>query len=229
MDKYEEAITKWQGQKLVTESDYKAALSDFETLFAYHSGKLDNNSVTFSDTREIFEQGTVSDYTGFVSTLREIWNYKKCCDLIRMRLCEGRALSVDLTIDFFETLAQGLDDVSLEQPLPDDKERLKDVIDEVCAYEGTRVLKAGTYLHAATMYLAPFGNYSGRVARVIQNYYLMTRSHPPIIVYSFDKDIYEDCIERFAEMEELNPLYKFLQYETEKLWVKSNSYFESVV
>ncbi len=229
MDKYERAIDRWRNQSLLTEGDYANALAEFEILFSYHSGHLDNEGVTFSDTRDIFLEGTVSDYSGPVSTLREIWNYKRGCELLRNRLCEGRPMSVDLCCDLFETLAQGMEDAELERPLPDDKDRLRDVLEEVGAYTGDRILKAGTYLHAAINYLGTFGHYSACISRMLLNYYLMSRNHPPIVIYSFDGDIYRDCLTRFSELEELGPLYKFFQYETEKLWSKSEKMFENAV
>lgn len=227
MNKYEKAIEGWREKTLRTEADYAGALAEFEVLFSYHSGRLDNERITFSDTREIFLSGTVSDYTGPVSVVEEIWNHKKCCELVRTRLCEGRELSLELACDLFETLALGMEDSGIERPLPDDKERLREVLEEVGAYTGDRVLKAGAYLHAAVIYLAPFGVYSARISRLLLNYYLMMRSHPPLVIYSFDGDIYRDCLERFTELEELTPLYKFLQYETEKFWSRSEQLLQS--
>ena len=43
---------------------------------AYHSAKIENNAVTFNDTREIFEHDSVIQYTGDLRTLFEIRNSK---------------------------------------------------------------------------------------------------------------------------------------------------------
>lgn len=53
------------------------------------------------------------------------------------------------------------------------------------------------------------------------NYYLMTHSHPPLVVYEEDKRMYYECLQKYDEAEELNPLYKFFKYETEKTWRKA--------
>ena len=53
------------------------------------------------------------------------------------------------------------------------------------------------------------------------NYYLMTHDHPPLIVYDEDKLIYYECLQKYDEAEEINPLYEFLKYETEKTWEKA--------
>ncbi len=219
MQQYEQAVAAWQA-RAAGQADLPR---DFEILFAYHSGRLEDRRITFSDTREIFCSGTVSDYTGPVSVLNEVVNLKRCCELLRCRLKEGRALNLALALELYERLTLGMEDGQLEQPLPDDKARLHEVLEEVCAYTGDLVLKAGTYLHAASACLAPFGRYSAQIARLLLNYYLLRRGHPPVLIYSFDGEIYRECLDRFVELEELTPLYKFLQYETEKFWVRADS------
>jgi hypothetical protein len=46
----------------------------------------------------------------------------------------------------------------------------------------------------------------------------MTHNHPPLIVYEKDKSLYYDCLRKYDEDEEIAPLEKFLEYETEKTW-----------
>ena len=52
------------------------ALSVHSISFAYHSGKIENENVTYHDTREIFEHDGVTSYTGDLRTLYEIRNAK---------------------------------------------------------------------------------------------------------------------------------------------------------
>lgn len=229
MEKYEQAVYNWRMHDPQTEGEYLRLLADFTVLFSYHSARLECDAVTFSDTRDIFLTERVCDYSGEISVLQEILNHKRCWELICARLSEGRSLSVELAQTLYEQLSCGMADSGQEQPLPDDKERLRELLEEVNAYKGDRTLKAATYLHAAVVYLAPFGRYSGKIARLLMNFYLLSHGHPPIVVYSFDGDLYRECLERFTELEELNPLYKFFQYELERLWLRSDSMFESVV
>ena len=49
----------------------------------------------------------------------------------------------------------------------------------------------------------------------------MTHDHPPLIIYDEDKRIYYACLQKYDEAEELNSLYEFLKYETEKTWKKA--------
>lgn len=47
----------------------------------------------------------------------------------------------------------------------------------------------------------------------------MINNHPSIVAYSGDKVLYYECLQKYdknEEIEEVNPLYEFLQYEAEK-------------
>lgn len=58
--------------------DIDGALCSFRILFAYHSGKIENEAITYHDTREIFENGKVSGYTCDPRALFEQQNQRLC-------------------------------------------------------------------------------------------------------------------------------------------------------
>ena len=97
---------------------------------------------------------------------------------------------------------------------------MKELISEVNKYEGKDVLKAAAYFHARFEFIHPFADGNGRVGRTLMNYYLMTHDHPPIVIYDEDKKIYYECLQKYDETEEIDTLYEFLIYETEKTWEK---------
>jgi Fic family protein len=98
---------------------------------------------------------------------------------------------------------------------------LAELITEVKAYEGQDVLKAATYLHARFEFIHPFADGNGRVGRTLLNYYLMTKNHPPLILYDEDQRMYYECLQKYDEAEDLDSLYEFFRYETEKTWKKA--------
>lgn len=61
---YQEIRAFWRAKPFSTEAAFDTALSRFRILFAYHSGKLENRSITYQDTREIFEKGRVTGFAG---------------------------------------------------------------------------------------------------------------------------------------------------------------------
>ena len=64
MTAYEKTLAYWQSRKIATDAQLAEALNGHGIAFAYHSGKLENDKITYNDTREIFEHDGVSSYTG---------------------------------------------------------------------------------------------------------------------------------------------------------------------
>ncbi len=77
MGGYEKALELWRCKNITTDAELAEVLNVFGIAFAYHSGKIENDNVTYNDTREIFEHDGVTAYTGDLRTLFEIRNAKK--------------------------------------------------------------------------------------------------------------------------------------------------------
>ena len=60
MHNYLEIIAYWQQQNIDSIPKLEQALNNFNILFAYNSGVIENPSITYHDTREIFENGKVN-------------------------------------------------------------------------------------------------------------------------------------------------------------------------
>ena len=75
-------------------NDFEKKLYDFKIIFAYHSGKIENNKITFHDTRDIFENGKVTGYTGDLKTLFEIENQKTCYEFLKPYILEKKDLDI---------------------------------------------------------------------------------------------------------------------------------------
>lgn len=74
MGTYEQAIVLWRGYGIQTAADLDRCLGSFRILFAYHSGRIENEEITYHDTRDIFEKGRVHHFTGNPRTLFEQQN-----------------------------------------------------------------------------------------------------------------------------------------------------------
>lgn len=64
MNQYDQVVKKWKEWGIRTTADLELRLDSFRILFAYHSGKIENDEINYHDTREIFENGIVTGYTG---------------------------------------------------------------------------------------------------------------------------------------------------------------------
>ena len=71
---YDEIIASWHEKKIRTAADIALEMNGNGAAFIYHSAKIENDSITYHDTREIFDHGGVTSYTGDVRSLFEIQN-----------------------------------------------------------------------------------------------------------------------------------------------------------
>ena len=61
---YSKICDWWKHQRIQNATELSAILSSYGIHFAYHSGKIENASITYYDTREIITNDTVTGYTG---------------------------------------------------------------------------------------------------------------------------------------------------------------------
>ena len=83
MEQYHAALKTWQEWGICSVNDLELRLDSFRILFAYHSGKIENEEITYQDTREIFENGKVVGYTGDPRALFELQNQKVCYEALQ--------------------------------------------------------------------------------------------------------------------------------------------------
>lgn len=64
LEKYRKVLKLWQSYQINLAEDLDKYLDSFRILFAYHSGKIENDEINYYDTREIFESGKVINFSG---------------------------------------------------------------------------------------------------------------------------------------------------------------------
>lgn len=107
----EDIITTWRGHHIRTEADIDTYLADYRVLFAYHSNSIEGAGVDLHQTREIFENGRVIDYTGDLRSLFEAQNQKTCYDWLLPKLATKEGLTPDIILGVHERLLHGCFDV----------------------------------------------------------------------------------------------------------------------
>lgn len=249
MEQYNRIVEIWQSHKIISFADLDRHLESFRILFAYHSGKIENDEITYNNTREIFDTGRVNNFSGDPRALFEQQNQKLCFELIKSRAISKESISIELIKEVHAALAGGTYGEHMyiengERPgefkkhdyvtgvnqvgsaSKNIKSDLSDLVEEINEYDGKDVLKAATYFHARFEFIHPFSDGNGRVGRTIINFYLMTHNHPPFIVYDEDKQMYYECLQKYDDDELLEPLYEFFKYEIEKTWKDT---FETII
>ena len=244
MNKYDEIVSMWQGWRIESAANLDQRLENFRILFAFHSGKIENEDITYHDTREIFENGRAVNFTGDPRALFEQKNQKICYELLKHKIIERQSLTVPLVLEIHEVLTIGTYD---ERRFVDRGERpgtfkkhdyviwreetgsppanvpgdIAALLDEVQSYNGNELLKAAAYFHLRFEYIHPFADGNGRTGRTLLNYYLMSHNHPPLIIYEEDKIEYYTALEAYDKTEEIVPMYDFLNRELERTWEKT--------
>jgi Fic family protein len=242
MTNYEMAVALWQAKKVDTDAELAEALNGHSIAFAYHSGKIENNQVTYNDTREIFEHDGVVNYTGDLRTLYEIRNAKDANELLLTSFNDRRELDEQLLKEFQKCLTHNTYDARRwqlgERPgeykkhdyvtgkneigaAPEDvQEEVAELLDELTDIPDDKALTAAAYFHAKIENIHPFADGNGRTGRLARNYFLLLHKHPPIVIHEEDRKDYYAALEAWDEQQELAPLVDFLQAQTAKTWAK---------
>ena len=170
MDRYEEAVALWQRKGITNGAELAEAMNSLSIAFAYHSGKIENEKITYHDTREIFEHDGVTAYTGDLRTLFEIRNAKDANELLLDAFNERRPLDEALLKEFQFRLTQNTYDTRRwqlgERPgefkkhdfvtgkgeigaSPEEvRAELGELLAKLSGVPGTKVLTAAAYFHA---------------------------------------------------------------------------------
>ena len=242
MNRYEIALALWQRKQVKTDAELAEALNGHSISFAYHSGNLENDRITYNDTREIFEHDGVTSYTGDLRTLFEIRNAKEANELFLVSFNERRPIDESLVKDYQFRLTQNTYDTRRyqlgERPgeyklhdyvtgkeeigaAPEDvAEEIEELLAEIQDISDNTVLTAAAYFHAKFENIHPFADGNGRTGRLTMNYFLVMNNHPPITIHQEDRKDYYAALEAWDERQELEQMEVFLGEQTVKTWKK---------
>lgn len=242
MADYEKIVALWQLKKISTDAELAEALNGHSIAFAYHSGRIENEKITYNDTREIFDHDGVTDYTGDLKTLFEIRNAKAANELFLTAFAQKRPLDEGfikdlqkaLTLNSYDTRRYQLGERPGEYKhhdyvtgraeigaSPEDvAEELEELVAELQELAGKDPLTAAAYFHVKFENIHPFADGNGRTGRLAMNYLLVSHDHPPIIIHEEDKKAYYSALEAWDERQELEPMQSFLQAQAVKTWEK---------
>lgn len=242
MTDYEKAVSLWRQKRITNDAELAEALNSNSIAFAYHSGKIENENITYHDTREIFEHDGVTNYTGDLRTLFEIRNAKEANELLLSSFNLRRALDESLIKEFQYQLTNNTYDTRRwqlgERPgeykqhdfvtgrnevgaAPEDvQEELTELLEELVDVPDDKIITAAAYFHAKFENIHPFADGNGRTGRIAMNYYLLLHDHPPVIIHEEDRKAYYDALEAWDSRQDLSPLVNYLKAQTAKTWKK---------
>lgn len=223
MELYKKAIELWQKKNITTDAELAEALNSHSIAFAYNSGKIENENITYHDTREIFEHDGVTAYTGDLRTLFEIRNAKNANELFLTAFNEKRPLDETFLLELQKCLTENTYDTRrwrLGERPEDARDEVLELLEELKDIKDKDALTAAAYFHAKLENIHPFADGNGRTGRLIMNYFLVIHNHPPIVIYAEDRKDYYDALESWDSQQKLDLLCDFLKHQTEKTWEK---------
>ena len=209
MTNYEKAVMLWKRKRISSDAELAEALNGHSIAFAYHSGKIENDRITYNDTREIFDHDGVTSYTGDLRTLFEIRNAREANELLLTVFNRKKAINEKLIQEFQFRLTQNTYDVRRwqlgERPgeykhhdfitgkneigaAPEDvPKEMCELIAELDDIPDDKALTAAAYFHAKFENIHPFADGNGRTGRLLMNYFLLLHGHPPVIIHEEDR------------------------------------------
>lgn len=237
---YQSVVAEWMDKGIADRDQLAAALADYRVRFAYHSGTIENPSITYHDTRDVFEDGRVIGFTGDPSTLFEIQNLKECHEVILDAFATRRPVDEPFILEIHRTLTQGTYDerrwAAGERPgtykVEDYVVGAGDVgatprevhaemvalLSEIAQAPQGKALTVAAYFHAVFENIHPFSDGNGRCGRELMNYLLLLHDHPPIVIFEDDRMAYFGALEAWDAERDLDPLKAFLKAEAVRTW-----------
>lgn len=160
-------------------------LDNFQILFAYNSGVIENKEIIYYDVRKIFANGKVINFTGDLRTLYEITNQKNCAEYLINKLINKEPLSVEFIKKIHKLLTKGTyDEVrynkNLERPskfnkhdyitgrnevgssvnnVDVDTQQLVEEIKSAKKTDNENIIKIAAYFHNVLEQIHPFADY----------------------------------------------------------------------
>lgn len=250
MTNYEKTVHWWKSKHISNDAELSEALNSYRIMFAYNSGKIENDKITFHDTREIFEHNGVTSYTGDLRTLFEIRNAKAAYEVFLNAYQEHRILDETLIKAFQFEITQNTYDTRRwkigERPGEYKKhdyvtgrdeigasaegvqEEMQELLEELDSIPDEKALTAAAYFHVKFENIHPFADGNGRTGRLAMNYFLVQHNHPPITIFEEDRLAYYNALESWDKDQELDSMKTFLKEEVYKTWKKQIEKMETL-
>lgn len=241
---YNDIVKYWKKQNIQTADELRDILNGHIINFAYHSGKIENPNTSYDDTREIFENDSVCNYTGDLRTLYEIRNAKDSINMIldsfgkKPYLTEEfiKKTQYELTKNTYDQRRWNRGErpgdykkhdyivgekevgASAEDTPYEMAELIEDIRDTNITSEN--VLKAAAYFHCKMENIHPFSDGNGRTGRLLVNHLLINYNNPPMIIYNEDKKQYFNALRAWDERQSISEMVSFIQEQVIKTWHK---------
>ncbi len=239
---YEDVIEYWKSKNIANSGDLDAIVNGQAVTLAYHTTKIEFPQISFNDTREIFDNGRVTGYTGDIISLFAVKNAKRGWELFLDEFDKRSVLDEALVKKFHLVLCEGTYDErrfgkgerpgkykfgdyvtgihEVGAPAVDVPAEMKELLEDIKDAPNDKVLTVAAFFHAKFENIHPFADGNGRTGRLLMNYILASMDHPVITIHEEDRSEYMKSLEAWDMTQDLEPLKSFLMQQTIKTWEK---------
>lgn len=241
---YGETVAWWRALDEAAKRLYLE--NSFPLVFSYNSGKIENDEITFHDTKEIFEHGRVIGFTGDPRTIFEIANLKtawqealrlgssqggvELADLLRLhgvvaagtydeaRWAKGERPGSFKLGDYIVADGIGYGSEDVEGAVSELLGEVNEELLPVSKGDVRRALVVSCYVHAKLVEIHPFADGNGRTARILQNICLVKSDCPPFVVREQNRMAYYGALDAFHVEGDLSGFIDFCMVESVATW-----------
>lgn len=213
----------------------------FLVLFTSETNQIENIDVSYNTTRELFETGRLTNYTGDLRAAMAVANNQAVAEYLNQQLDLKAPITPGLIKEIHRLLMHASMDnhryhdngeragtykvkdyevgrLSVSTPpefVPAAIEELCTTITDGCAqHKDPYKLAAALLCHFENIH--PFADGNGRVGRWLVNYLLVLCGQYPIVFYNEDKHELFSALEIFDAIEEYSAMWLYLLGQAEK-------------
>lgn len=211
----------------------------FLILFTSETNRIENIDFSYNSTKELFESGTLTQYSGDLRAALSVVNNKAVATFMNESLTHRAPVTPEFIRNVHRLLMYAsIDDHryhdngeragaykvhdygvgrlsvgSTPEEVPDDIQSLCDTLQE---NNGKDVLKLATVFMCHFEHIHPFADGNGRVGRWVTNYILAFGGVKPVVFYSEDKKEYYAALEWFDSTGDYIPMMIYLEGQVTK-------------
>jgi Fic family protein len=224
-NKIQEKKKKLDKHRPIPKDTLVKILEDIRLRHTYHSDAIEGNTLSLQETKVVLEEGLTINGKPLKDHI-EAKDDAEAFDLMIELAQKKKQITQEIIQRIHETVTKGtLTDpgkyrtenvrISGSKTTPPSYLKIVKLIDDYIKDIKTLKMNAiskAAFIHHKFVWIHPFSNGNGRVARLLTNLYLIKEGYPPIVLKKDDRKKYYNMLKQ-ADSGNLNPLTDFIAKE----------------